>query len=115
MEEIKKASPSFQKRLAPKIQEKQLTVFKAVGCKKCGGSGYSGRIALFEVLMMTENLENIILKEPSETVINEEAKLQGMITIFQDGILKALDGVTTIEEVLHVTGLGDNEEGRVGK
>ncbi|MDO8655201.1 MAG: ATPase, T2SS/T4P/T4SS family [bacterium] len=116
MEEIKKSSPAFQKRIAPKLQGGEFSTFKAVGCKKCGESGYSGRIALFEVLTMTENLETIILKEPSETAIDEEAKLQGMVTIFQDGILKALDGVTTIEEVLHVTGLGDEGEGgRVGK
>ncbi len=115
MEEIKKSSPAFQKRIAPKFQGGEIVSFKAVGCKKCGESGYAGRVALFEVLTMTENLETIILKEPSETAIDEEAKLQGMVTIFQDGILKALDGVTTIEEVLHVTGLGDDEGERVGK
>ncbi len=116
MEEIGKSSPAFQKRIAPKLQGESLSSFKAVGCKKCGESGYSGRIALFEVLTMTENLETIILKEPSESAIDQEAHQQGMVTIFQDGILKALDGVTTIEEVLHVTGLGDEGEGgRVGK
>ena len=115
LEELKKSPPSFQKRIAPKLKGGKLVAFKAVGCKKCGESGYSGRVALFEVLTMTENLENVILKEPSEAVINEEAKLQGMVTIFQDGILKSLDGVTTIEEVLHVTGLGDDEGRRTGK
>ncbi len=81
---------------------KQLFVYQAKGCKKCNNTGFSGRIALFEVLAMTDQLSDIILKEPSETKIMEEAKRQGMITMFRDGILKALNGVTTIEEVLRV-------------
>ena len=52
---------------------------------------------------MTEGLAQVILKEPSEAAIAKEAKAQGMITLRQDGILKVLDGITTIEEVLRVT------------
>ena len=115
IKEIEKASPSFQKRVAPHIQAGDIFVFHAVGCKKCGESGYVGRVALFEVLVMTENLESLILKEPSEAMIDHEAKTQGMVTLFQDGIAKVLDGVTTIEEVLRITGLGQEGEQRVGK
>ena len=84
-----------------KIPE-SLTVFEPVGCRDCHNTGYSGRIALFEILEMTSHLAEIILKEPSETKILEEAKRQGMLTMKQDGILKVLDGITTIEEVLRV-------------
>ena len=84
-----------------KIPE-SLTVFEPVGCRDCHNTGYSGRIALFEILEMTPHLAEIILKEPSETKILEEAKRQGMLTMKQDGILKVLDGITTIEEVLRV-------------
>ena len=84
-----------------KIPE-SLTVFEPVGCRDCHNTGYSGRIALFEILEMTPHLAEIILKEPSETKISEEAKRQGMLTMKQDGILKVLDGITTIEEVLRV-------------
>jgi len=81
---------------------KDLTIFEPVGCKKCRFEGYSGRIAVFEVLAMTDSLAELILKEPSEVKILEEAKNQGMITMKQDGILKVLEGVTSIEEVLRV-------------
>jgi len=84
-----------------KIKE-PLTIFEPVGCRDCHNTGFSGRIALFEILEMTPQLAEIILKEPSEAKILEEAKRQGMLTMKQDGILKVLDGITTIEEVLRV-------------
>jgi type IV pilus assembly protein PilB len=78
-------------------------IYEAVGCDECNKVGFSGRIGIFEVLEMTKNLEEIILKEPSETKLWEEARRQGMITMRQDGILKVLKGETTIEEVLRET------------
>ena len=81
---------------------KNLKIYKPQGCKKCNGEGYSGRIAVFEVLEMTPQLSEIIQKEPSEVKIEQEAKRQGMITMKQDGLLKVLEGVTSIEEVLRV-------------
>ncbi len=80
-----------------------LTIFTSKGCSKCGRAGFSGRIAVFEILSMTSQLADIILKEPSEAKISEEAKRQGMVTMKQDGILKVLAGLTTIEEVLQVS------------
>ncbi len=77
-------------------------IWGANGCNKCGNSGFSGRLAIFEVLSMTSQLSDIILKEPSEAKIIKEAKRQGMITMKQDGILKVLAGMTSIEEVLRV-------------
>lgn len=79
---------------------KSLTIYEPQGCKKCKFEGYTGRIALFEILEMTSQLGEIILKEPTESKINQEAQRQGMINMKQDGILKVLDGVTSIEEVL---------------
>jgi len=99
LKEIENLSPSIKKEV--KIPA-TLKTWQAVGCKKCANTGFSGRIALFEVLSMTNQLAEIILKEPSELRIQEEAKRQGMITMKQDGILKALRGITTIEEVLRV-------------
>jgi type IV pilus assembly protein PilB len=81
---------------------KPLTIFTSNGCEKCGKTGFSGRIALFEILLMTDSLADTILKQPSEAEILKEAKKQGMITMKQDGILKVLKGITTIEEVLRV-------------
>ena len=81
---------------------KPLYIYQVKGCQKCNNEGFIGRIGLFEILTMTDQLANIILKEPSETKIAEEARRQGMITMKQDGILKVLKGITTIEEVLRV-------------
>ena len=79
-----------------------LTIYTAEGCKKCNFRGFSGRIGVFEILEMTNELSDIISKEPEEQKISQEAHRQGMITMRQDGILKVLDGVTTVEEVLRV-------------
>jgi type IV pilus assembly protein PilB len=84
-----------------KIRE-PLTVFVPQGCPKCEQIGFSSRIGVFEILSMTKELSEIILKEPSEAKIIEEFERQKMITMYQDGILKVLAGITTIEEVLMV-------------
>ncbi|MCD6550218.1 type II/IV secretion system protein [bacterium] len=78
-------------------------IYKPQGCQKCRQEGYIGRVAVAEVLKMTERLSEIILTNPSEGQIAKEAQRQGMITMRQDGILKVLEGVTSIEEVLRVT------------
>jgi type IV pilus assembly protein PilB len=79
-----------------------LKIFQPIGCKRCNHEGFSGRIAVFEVLEMNDQLAEIILKVPTIENLWQEAKRQGMITMFQDGILKVLNEVTTIEEVLRV-------------
>ena len=99
LKEIDLLPPAIKKDL--KIS-KPLTIFAPKGCSKCGRAGFSGRIAVFEILSMTDQLADIILKEPSEAKILEEAQRQGMVTMKQDGILKVLAGLTTIEEVLQV-------------
>ncbi|MBI2626170.1 MAG: Flp pilus assembly complex ATPase component TadA [Candidatus Nealsonbacteria bacterium] len=81
---------------------KSFKIYEPVGCAKCRSEGYSGRIAFFEVLEMTPQLAEIILKEPTESKIKEEAFRQGMITMKQDGMLKVLGGVTSLAEVLRV-------------
>jgi len=80
--------------------KKPYQVYRAPGCKVCKGKGAVGRVAMFEVLAMTRELENIISAGVSEGKIIDEAKRQGMITLRQDGILKALEGLVGIEEVL---------------
>lgn len=77
-------------------------------CKECGGKAFKGRIAIFEMLEMTDQFEKIILGNLSESAMREEGKRQGMITMFQDGILKALRGVVSLEELLEVAQAGDS-------
>lgn len=81
---------------------KPLMVYEPQGCKKCNSTGYMGRIALFEMMEMTPQLAEIILKEPTDANLQAEAKRQGMITMKQDGVIKVLDGVTSMAEVLRV-------------
>ena len=78
-------------------------VWHAKGCSVCKGKGIQGREAIFEVLKMTSELEEVITTSPTIQKISQEAKRQGMITLRQDGVLKALDGSVSIEEVLRET------------
>ena len=79
-----------------------LMIYEPQGCKKCSMRGFSGRIGVFEILTMTDELADLVVKDPQEQKIAKIAFDQGMITMRQDGILKVLDGVTTIEEILRV-------------
>ncbi|MGB9743597.1 MAG: GspE/PulE family protein [Minisyncoccales bacterium] len=97
--EIEKLPSSVKNSL--KI-EKPLMVYVARGCPHCAKTGFSGRVGVFEVLIMTPSLAEIILKTPSEAEIKKEADRQGMITMQQDAVLKVLKGITTIEEALKV-------------
>lgn len=80
------------------------TLWQAVGCDECGGIGYKGRISIFEVFLIDDEIENLILQTPSESAIRELTKKQGMLTMQQDGILKAFAGITAIDEIMRVTG-----------
>lgn len=75
-------------------------LFRGVGCEKCGGSGYNGRYAIYELLIVDDALSNAIVKQASAFEIKEIAMRNGMRTLREDGVLKALEGITTLEEVL---------------
>ncbi len=87
----------------PKIfSDKPLMLTKGLGCTECNNTGYLGRIAIFEVLKISSSINRLILQQASAKDIEEMAKKEGLITMKQDGYLKVLDGITTIEEVLRV-------------
>lgn len=92
-EEAKKAFP-----MPP-----QLYVYKSKGCPKCNGKGEKGRIGIFEILKMTPELEKIIIEDPTESKIAEEAKRQGMVTMRQDAVIKAVQGLIAPEEIFRMT------------
>ncbi|HHE45764.1 MAG TPA: hypothetical protein ENL05_00215, partial [Candidatus Moranbacteria bacterium] len=77
------------------------------GCPKCNGLGYKGRVGIFEVLTINEDIEKLILEMAGETDSALDALESGMITMLQDGILKAVAGITSIDEVKRVTGQGE--------
>ena len=80
----------------------QVKFYKGQGCDECGGTGYVGRIGIFEALPITDKIASLILQHGDSGTIEKEAINEGMITMKQDGYLKVLAGVTTIEEVLRV-------------
>jgi type IV pilus assembly protein PilB len=81
------------------------TVFDAKGCDACGGSGYKGRIGVYEAIRIDSKVEEALLTDTRETLIREAAKHQGIPTMQQDGIFKALGGMTSLDEVSRVLDL----------
>ncbi|NCO88775.1 hypothetical protein AUK04_01885 [Candidatus Roizmanbacteria bacterium CG2_30_33_16] len=79
-----------------------IQLFKGTGCVECNYTGYRGRVAIFEVLKISSQINRMILKQASAREIVEQSKKEGMIIMKQDGYLKALEGITTIEEILRI-------------
>jgi len=82
--------------------EDKVELFKSSGCPQCNNTGYSGRIGIFEIMPVTETIGQLVLGRKSTSEIHKLAVAEGMITMLQDGYMKALEGVTNIEEVLRV-------------
>ena len=98
---------NFLARLPAKVDKtpyQAYEMYEAVGCTKCNGLGYKGRIGIFEFLEGGPELETTILKEASEVSLREVAQKQEMVSMQQDGILKVITGTTTLSEVESVTG-----------
>jgi type IV pilus assembly protein PilB len=81
----------------------KVSFYKGKGCQTCNFTGMKGRVAIYEVMVVTEELRNVILKGGTTAEIREMAQSQGMKTLRQAGLLKVLEGTTTVEEVLRVT------------
>ena len=78
-------------------------VYAAHGCEACNGTGYSGRIGVFEMMMMSDAVRRLTIARASANDIARAAKADGMTTMLEDGLSKVLAGVTTFEEVRRVT------------
>jgi type IV pilus assembly protein PilB len=78
----------------------ELRFHKAAGCNRCGGSGYRGRTGIYELMVVSEEIRKLILMRASADEISQVAVSQGMVRLRDDGLLKAADGITTIEEAL---------------
>jgi type IV pilus assembly protein PilB len=79
------------------------TLMKGAGCRVCNGTGYKGRVALYEVMRFTDSLKEMVLQGSSTAELKVAAIKGGMVTLRMSGISKVLDGVTTTEEILRVT------------
>lgn len=80
----------------------EIKMFRGKGCNECSNMGYLGRVGIYEVLPVSEKIARFLLERADGSAIEKEAMLEGMISMKQDGYLKVLQGVTTIEEVLRV-------------
>jgi len=85
------------------VDKTKLVFYKGEGCSKCGNSGYSGRIAISEVLENTKQMQDIIAKGFERSLVEKELLEQGFISMMQDGIMKVLLGLTTPDEVIVAT------------
>jgi len=77
-------------------------LYRPVGCNSCGNTGYRGRMAVHEVMVMSEEIERMTVERKSSEDIGRVAQEQGMLTLRQDGILKVLEGRTSLEELFRV-------------
>ena len=89
--------------LTKKQSKESLLFYRGKGCKKCDKTGYKGRVGLYEVLEVSPEINELILKVSPAKEIMDMAKKQGMVSILEDGFIKAKTGITTIEEILRVT------------
>jgi len=104
--QIKDTLGSFYGKTLKTEKKDKLTLFKGgskgTECKTCAGSGYSSRTGIFEVLLMSDTISRLILERRPTPDIETQAIKEGMITLVQDGFMKVLEGITTVEEVMRV-------------
>jgi len=83
--------------------ERTIHLYRPVGCEACDGNGYKGRLAITELLVMSDDIRRLVMANAPARKIEEQALLEGMHTMYDDGIRKSVMGLTTVEEVLRVT------------
>ncbi|MDP2637319.1 MAG: GspE/PulE family protein [bacterium] len=101
LQEVEKAVARLKGKLKPTL-EKKLMLYRAPGCKQCNKTGFKGRVGVFEAMNMDSKTEEFILESPSVSSLRQFAVEKGMVEMYQDGILKVLEGVTTLQELQRV-------------
>jgi len=96
--ELKQMPALYQKQI------KEIKIYKPDKCEKCNQRGYKGQIGIFEILITDQEIKKSILSSASPEQIEELARNKGMLTLYQDGLLKAIEGITTLEEIERVIG-----------
>jgi type IV pilus assembly protein PilB len=77
-----------------------MTFYRGKGCKQCNDDGYKGRLGIYEIFEVTPEVSDLILNRASARDLTKAALGQGMLTMLEDGFMKAVKGITTLEEVL---------------
>ena len=78
-------------------------LYRAVGCAECGNTGYAGRVSIVELLVMSDTIRSMVMRHVTSGEVRQQAIVDGMQTMYENGLSKAVAGITTIEEVLRVT------------
>ncbi len=104
VDKIKEVLANIPRNNGIKIPSEIKAIHRSSGCSKCNFIGYSGRVGIYEMFSITPNIEKIILKNISSSEIRKAIRDDGMISMKEDGILKALEGITSLEEIRRVTG-----------
>ena len=84
-------------------QESEIHLYHPSGCEECAGTGYRGRICIIEMLPMSDAIRSLIMRHATSGEIRGQAVKEGMLTMYENGLKKSVEGITTIEEVLRVT------------
>jgi general secretion pathway protein E len=92
-----------QMNLRKFVHEGPITLWHARGCAGCGNTGYTGRVSILEMLPMTDALRSLVMRHATANELRAQALAEGMLSMYDDGLRKAVRGVTTFEEVLRVT------------
>jgi len=101
---IKKYLSDLPKNIKVPELKTTLEVYSPQTCSECNFTGYKGRVGVYEIFEIDDEMERLIMKSPSISEIQELATKKGMVTLLQDGLIKVLNGDTTIEEVMRVIG-----------
>lgn len=109
IKKIKERVPSINNYINNK---KNITLYKGKGCHRCSGTGYKGRIGIFEFIEIDSDLENLILENPSSQQIWDVASKNGAISLFEDGLEKVKNGLTTIDELLRIANVPYEEKSK---
>jgi type II secretory ATPase GspE/PulE/Tfp pilus assembly ATPase PilB-like protein len=104
IEDLFQSIPVAERKAFGLKPDAKIVCYKGKGCDKCGNTGYKGRIAIYEVLDIDDEMHVVIADQKGqENYVRKQAIKQGMLTMKQDGILKILQGVTTLSEIERVT------------
>lgn len=102
MMSLKKES-QMKEKLANVSDWESIPFFRAKGCDQCGGEGYRGRVGIYEVFEMTSDIRRLVMESATSEMLEKAARDAGMLTMVEDGFLKAILGATSVEEILRVT------------
>lgn len=101
--QVLKKENQVQEKLASVSDWEEVSFFRAKGCDQCSNEGYRGRIGIYEVFEMTSDIRRLVMESATSEMLEKAAKEAGMLTMVEDGFLKAVLGCTSVEEILRVT------------